>query len=325
MAPNRPTPRTLAPKWTAGDYDSTIEARVEELAGGQHGLVTRAQLLGIGLGKGAVKYRVNSSRLWPVQRGVYRVGPLVSPRMREMAAVLACGPKAVISHRSVAVVWQQLPPPRELAPMDVTVRSQDRRRRPGVRLHRCEGLEPDEVTTIEGIPVTTPARTLLDLASTVSSRELEQALARAERSGLVKREKLLSLVARHPRHRGARVLLSLLREGAAPAFTRSEAEERFLALMRKSRLPVPETNVTLEGYEVDFLWRRERLVVEVDGFAFHSSPGQFERDRTRDAQLSAEGLQVVRVTWRQLVNEPEAMLVRLALTLARHSAVGGLA
>jgi very-short-patch-repair endonuclease len=292
------------------------ERTITDLASRQHGLVTRAQLLGAGLGPDAVRYRVRAMRLRPVQRGVYRVGPLISPNAREMAAVLACGPEAVISHRSAAALWRLLPERDASAPVDVTVPAPDRRRRPAILIHRGPGLNADEVTTVDRVPTTVPARTVLDLAGHVGRRDLERALARAARRGLADHSELSALMERHPRRRHVGALRALLRERAGPALTRSEAEERFLALIGKARLPVPEVNAVLAGYEVDFLWRADRLVVEVDGFAFHSSRSAFETDRQRDGHLSSRGLRVMRVTWRQIVDEPEAMLVRLAHSLA---------
>jgi very-short-patch-repair endonuclease len=182
------------------------------------------------------------------------------------------------------------------------------------------------VTTVLGVPTTTPARTVFDLAAVIGARPLEQALARTEREGLATLDDVWSLMRRHPRRSGARALRALLDQAGGPAMTRSRAEDRFLELIAKSQLPRPETNVDAGGYEVDALWRTERLVVEVDGFAFHSSRERFENDRRRDALLTARGYQVIRVTWRQMVQEPEAMLVRLARALdarADSDAAGG--
>ena len=200
------------------------------------------------------------------------------------------------------------------------VRSANRRRRAGVRLHRSNDLEPDEVTSVDGIPTTTVARALLDFAAVAASRELEQALARAERHELVSAEELTRVMARHPKHRGVRALRQLVPENGKPALARSEAEERLIELVRKAQLPNPETNTRAAGIEVDFLWRAERLVVEVDGFAFHSSARRFERDRDRDGLLLARGFQVMRLTWRQLTDEPELILVRLAQALSQRPA-----
>lgn len=164
--------------------------------------------------------------------------------------------------------------------------------------------------------VTAPARTLLDLAEVVSSRELERAVAEAQVRGLVRISQLHAAIARAPGRHGAAPLRALLDADTGPALTRSEAEQRLLTLVRAARLRSPETNVRFGRYEVDFLWRAERLVLEVDGYAFHSSRAAFERDRLRDAELQLAGLRVVRVTWRQIVDEPEALVARLAQALA---------
>lgn len=197
------------------------------------------------------------------------------------------------------------------APVDVTVPIGDRCRRPGICAHRS-AVGREEMTKVDRIPITVPARTLLDLASIVGQRALEQALARAEREGLLRLSDLSSLIGRYGRRPGASPLLALIGEGAEPVLARSEAEERFLALVRKAPLPAPQANVRVGGSEVDFYWRSERVVVEVDGFAYHSSAATFDRDRQRDAELASKGVHVVRVTWRQIVREPEAVLVRLA-------------
>jgi very-short-patch-repair endonuclease/predicted transcriptional regulator of viral defense system len=292
------------------------EAAIADLAARQHGLVTRRQLFGAGLTPAMVKGRVAAGRLRPVHRGVYLIGPLVTPYTREMAAALASGPRAFVSHRSAAPLWQLLPRRPDAARVEVSVEERDVGRRPGIRSHRVRPFEPDEVTAVDGIPVTSPERTLLDLASVIGARDLEQALARAERHELTSTDKLLSLVNRHRRRRGIRVLRALLESDAQPSLTRSEAEERFLALIRKAGLPRPQTNVYVGGHEVDFFWPDQRIIVEIDGFAFHSSQKKFENDRRRDAELAALGFQVIRVTWWQLVKEPEATLVRVAQALA---------
>ncbi len=249
-----------------------------------------------------------------MQHGVYLVGPLVHPRAREMAAALACGAGAVVSHRSAAVLWQ-LWPDREGAPIDVTVPLRHRGRRPGLHTHRVRTLPNDEVTKLDAIPITTPARTILDLAAVAPSREVEQAVAQAIRERLNTHAETLGLLERYPRRPGGPLLRALLNSDAAPALTRSEAEDRLLALIRRARLPNPDVNAMLGAHEVDFLWRAQGLVVEVDGFDFHSSRARFESDRRRDADVSALGCRVVRLTWRQITREPEATLVRLAQAL----------
>ena len=221
-----------------------------------------------------------------------------------------------MSQRSAAALWELLPDGDRSAPVDVIIPEGDYRK-PHIRVHRMPNLRPCEVTTLERIPITTPARTLLDVAAAAPGRELERALAQALNRRVTNRAVLLELLShQHVRRAGASRLRALLESGQ-PAFTRSEAEEQFLALIRKAQLPAPEVNVKVGGLEVDFLWRAERFVTEIDGFTFHSSAGTFESDRRRDAVLAAAGMRVTRVTWRQMVNEPEALLVRLAQALAR--------
>jgi very-short-patch-repair endonuclease len=240
-----------------------------------------------------------------------------------MAAVLACGDNAAVSHWSAAELWQMLPGRGPDTPVNVTVVHGRIGRRPGVCAHHVRTLRPDETTKHDGIPITTPARTLYDLASAgATDRELERALASAFDQRLTTRSRILSLLSAHPaRGGGGSRIRVLLEPGLWPAMTRSEAEERFLGLVRKAQLRKPGVNVRVEGRERDFCWRTERLVVEVDGRAFHSSGRSFEQDRRRDAELVAAGFRVMRVTWRQMAEEPEALMVRLALALARPAGV----
>jgi very-short-patch-repair endonuclease len=220
-----------------------------------------------------------------------------------------------VSHHTAAALWQLAPGPLATEPVEVLVAGLARGRLAGVRAHRMGRLDADETTLLERIPITTPARTLLDLGAATAPREFERVVAHAEREGLASQEALASLAARHPRHRGAPALRRILAVQGGPQLTRSEAESRLLELFRRGRLPAPSANARVAGYEVDFLWRAERVVVEVDGFAFHSSVRAFERDRRRDATLAAAGFRVIRVTWRQIVDEPESILVAMARTL----------
>jgi hypothetical protein len=200
-------------------------------------------------------------------RGVYAVGPIQSEDAPAFGAVLASGEGAALSHRSAAALWRMCRHAPS-SPVDVTVPSPRCPNRDGIRIHRVEALRPDEVTRLRRIAVTTPARTLLDLATQLPLRELEQAIAQAERSYAGTERRLLALLARYPARPGTPKLRQLLHCPGRPALTHSEAEERFLALVRKAGLPAPEVNVALFGYELDFLWRQEGLAVEIDGFAF---------------------------------------------------------
>ncbi len=304
---------------------ASIEGKVAAFASRQHGVITRGQLLDAGFTRQMVDRRVRSGRLRPLHWGVYLLGALVGPlepvRAREMAAVLACGGRAFASHENGALLWGLLHVERD-ASVHVTVEGVDRGRRPGICAHRVVVLAAEDAAEVDGVPVTSPARTLVDIAARVRPRVLEQAMAEAERKELVTPGDVLAALNRKGRARGAPLLRRMIMARESPAFTRSTAEERLLALVRRGRLPAPQTNVQVAGTEVDFLWPDERVTVEVDGFAYHSSRRSFENDRRRDARLMALGLRIVRVTWRQLNDEPDAVLVRLAQTLVWTSAAG---
>jgi very-short-patch-repair endonuclease len=289
------------------------DREVARIAAGQRGLVTYAELRGAGLGRGAIEHRIRHGRLHRMYRGVYLVGHSVAPPLaRELGAVLACGDGAVVSHRCAAQVWGLLPEAE--GDVDVTVPGSDREDRDGIHVHGGR-LDPRDVTRHQGLPLSAPARTLIDVAGTSAEREVERAYAEALARRLVTRVALQAAVKRAGRRAGVAVVRRLLEAEHGPALTRSEAEERLLALLRAGGLPEPDTNARVGPYEVDFLWRTERLAVEVDGYAFHSSRAAFERDRRRDAELQDAGLRVRRVTWAQIVHEPEALLVRLARAL----------
>ncbi len=186
------------------------------------------------------------------------------------------------------------------------------RHRPGIRVHNVRTLE---WTTHRGIRVTTPARTLLDLAATVSADDLARAVEEARVLRLVTDADLRAILDAHPRRAGSAALRRELDVEAR--LTRSEAERRLLDLIRRAQLPLPETNVRVLGHEVDALWRAQRLIVEIDGFDAHGTRAAFERDRARDARLVAAGYRVIRITWRQLHDEPARTIAQLATALAQ--------
>ena len=297
------------------------DQKIAQIASGQRGLVTRNQLLAVGLGRGALAHRISARRLHRVHRGVYLVGHTVLPPLaREMAAVLALGGGAVLSHRSAARCW--LLTPGSEGDIDVTVAGRIVANRRGVRVHCVSTLDSRDTTRRHDLPITTPARTLLDLADVADERELERAVDEAFVRRLVDRRRLVAVLARAPGRHGAAPLKALIRREGGPTLTRSEAEERVLSLVRAARLPAPEVNVRIEGHVVDLYWRQERLVVEIDGWKYHSTRAAFERDRRRDADLDAAGLRVIRVTWRQIVDEREALVARLVRALMVRSASG---
>jgi very-short-patch-repair endonuclease len=296
---------------------TSIEERIGSLARRQHGVVTRAQLLELGLSPKAVRHRAKTHRLRQLHRGVYLVGPIMPARAREMAAVLAIGLYAGLSHWSAAWLWRLISPQRGDTPVDVSVVGGNHAGRTGIRLHRVSRLDPDERAIVDAIPTTTVARTLVDLASVTDGRSLERAIATAEREKLIGRPELESMVTRYRGWPGMRALRAVLAENNGPLLTRSEAEARFLSLIRKARLPAPKTNVMVEGYEVDFLWPVQRIVVEVDGYRYHGSRPQFEKDRRRATELAARGIQVISLSWRQIVNDSLATAVQLGQALVR--------
>jgi predicted transcriptional regulator of viral defense system len=281
------------------------ERVVAGIAARQHGVVTTAQLVAAGIGPRGIAGRVRDGRLRRLHRGVFLFGPLTGPWTREMAAVLACGEGAVVGYQAAGALWRIRPPWH--GPIDVIV---TRHPRPGpkIRIHRAR-LDVRETRRREGIPVTSPARTLLDLAAVVDERDLARALNEAQVLRLVTPQELAQIIGRG--RPGSAALRAQLEAQNEPSLTRSEAEIAFLELVHDAGLPPPETNVTVLGHEVDFLWRAQKLIVEVDGFAFHSSRQAFERDRRRDARLQAAGFRVIRFTYLQIVNEPTTIVACL--------------
>jgi very-short-patch-repair endonuclease len=233
-----------------------------------------------------------------------------------MAAVLACGPRALVSHGSAAWLWEAGERPGGSSPVDVTVPRDVRVRRAGIRVHRATTLAAEDATTVDGIPITTPARTLVDLAAVLSARELERAVARAERRRLVTGDQLSALVAAHRGRPGIATLSRVIAQEGGVAFTRSRLESLFADAVRRFGLPVPAFNQRVAGHELDCYWPDARMAVELDGAAYHASWKSHENDRRRDADLSAAGIHVVRVTWRQLIHDTERTMVRIAQALA---------
>jgi very-short-patch-repair endonuclease len=277
--------------------------------------VTRSQLLAHGVGRGAIESRRRAGRLTLLHRGVYRVGPVELALARHMAAALACGDGAVVSHDDAGRIAK----PRSGVRPDPRIDPEHEPfRRPGIHVRRVH-LPREELTTVKQIPVTNVARTILDLAVTRPAVDVEELLAEVFARKLTSRADLDRLLDRHRGRPGVPVLREILAPGP-PGRIRSEAERRLLALVRAAGLPRPRVNARIDGYEVDFLWPDHRLVVEVDGHAFHSNRPQRERDSRRDRDLAVHGYLVLRVTWRQIDREPEALVARIAALLERLSA-----
>jgi hypothetical protein len=268
--------------------------------------VTRAQLLAVGLGREGINYRAKLGRLHRVYRGVYAVGRPPTTRLEKAAAaVLACGDRAALSHGSALTLWGFWK--RWDEPFHVSVVGD--RRPKGIRTNRPGGLLRRDVRIHQGIRVTSPARTLLDMAPAIRPKSLTRAINDWRRAELVTLEALADVVRRFPHHPGAPVLRPHISARHGP--TRSEFEDRFLAFCGRFGLPTPKVNVIVAGYLVDAYFEAERLIVELDGWDFHNDRASFEDDRERDAATLALGIATVRITWERLHEEPEKEAGRL--------------
>jgi hypothetical protein len=291
---------------------------VARLADRHHGNVTRAQLLRLGLSDDAIAHRVRTGRLHPVFRAVYAVGrPPKTALEWAAAAVLACGPDALLSHRSALALWGLAQWPRAI---HVTVPTD--RRPKGIRVHRANGLIGRDRRTHQGIRVTSPDRTLLDSAPGLRKQALTRAFNDAWRARLLKPQSIADVVERFPHHPGAHCLKPFIDVKGGP--TRSDWEDGFPKFCKQHGLPEPVMCTYVAGYEVDALFCAERLIVELDSWRFHSDPESFERDRDRDADTLAADHETVRITWTRIVERPvpEAARVQKILELRRRRLAG---
>ena len=293
------------------------DAAIAQLAARQHGVVTRRQLVDAGLGPNAIARRVRIGWLHRVHRGVYSVGhrPLTR-EARWMAAVLACGDGAGLSHACATAHWEIRPYTGTW--IDVTVpTTAGRTRRDRIRLHRSSTLTADDVTAHRGIPVTTIARTLLDVAATLREASLARTIEQTEIRRLFDLKTVDETLARNPHHAGAKRLRRALALYRDDEFSRSELEQAFLALCDAHGIPRPLVNHVVEGREVDFFWPDQRVIVETDGRATHFTIAAFEGDRERDTRLVALGYRVLRFTELQIRTDAATVAQRVAAALAR--------
>jgi Transcriptional regulator, AbiEi antitoxin/Protein of unknown function (DUF559) len=276
---------------------ATRDAEIALVAGRQHGVVTSAQLGACGLSGAAISKRVRAGRLHRVHRGIYAVGHGgLSRGGRWMAAVLALGSDAALSHMSAAALWGLLKP--ENGPIDVSLPSNSgRRRRSGIRIHRCASLRPDQVTVRHRIPVTTPLRTIEDLTMIVPPYLVRRATRQAQLAGY----------------------RLDVRAAARTKGTRSDLELDFLAFCAKHSIPPPAVNVRVGRWTVDFLWRTEKVAVETDFFDYHRGSVAFEDDHQRDLDLRRAGLAVRRYTGAQIRNHPAQVVADLGEVLGSAS------
>jgi very-short-patch-repair endonuclease len=295
-----------------------IERAVTSVAGSQHTIITAAQLAECGLGRRAIAYRLATRYMRVVFRGVYSIGcGELPPLAREHAALLASGEAAFISHHSAAFVWGLLKTAPEV--VEVSLCGRSRGSRDGLHVHRIKSIDRRELRRWDGLWVSSPARAVLEIAGTGSADELANVIDEGLARRLLQRSDLQAVLARNRPCRGAARLATLIADAGAMAVTRSKAEKRFLKLIRAARLPLPETNARLGRYEPDFMWSRERLVVEIDGYNFHSGPDAFRRDREKALALREHGLDVLRFTPDHVFEQPEMVLARVAQELARRA------
>lgn len=298
--------------------DTTRHSRSAEawrLAKGQHGVIARRQLLALGFSPKAIKHRISIGRLYPIYRGVYAVGrPSLTPHGRWMAAVLACGGDAALSHSSAAALWRIGIEQGGL--VELSLPSQSHRQIPGLRVHRRPSLRPRDVTAEFGIPVTTPVQTLIDMTLRLDRSGIERAINEADKYNLAHPPGIRRALDARAGEPGVARLRHIL-DRRTFRLTKEELERRFLPLVAKAGLPVPLTGQWVNGFEVDFYWPDLGLVVETDGLRYHRTPAAQARDRLRDQTHTAAGLTQLRFTHEQVRYEPEYVRRILAQTASR--------
>ncbi|MGH2715309.1 MAG: type IV toxin-antitoxin system AbiEi family antitoxin domain-containing protein [Thermoleophilaceae bacterium] len=303
--------------------DPPPDWRLARLASRQHGVVTRRQLEALGIRGTAVTRRIATGRLQRLYRGVFAVGHVQRTREgRWIAAVMACGPGAVLSHLDAAALWKIYDA--RAAKIHVTTTTRSPRRIAGIRAHRARRLDAADVTVKEGIPVTTVARTLVDLTDPLGCDRVLRAMREAEYLELLDLDALNAAVQRAHGRRRLGVLTSALARHRPGQIVRDELEHRFQELVHAAGLPEPQTNVMVKTrrrvYRVDCLWRDEGIAVELDGRSAHARVTAFEADRARDAALTAIGLRPLRFTWHRVTEEGTEVIAELGATLAQASA-----
>jgi very-short-patch-repair endonuclease len=289
----------------------TRDELIAGLAGRQYGIVTRDQLRGEGLSADVVDLAIAAGRLHPLFRGVFAVGHKALPRESWwMAALLACGDSSALSHHAGGAVWGFRHPP--TLPVHVTTPSDRGRKQRNLVVHRSH-LGPTDVIRINNLRVTTPARTIVDLAATLGPRAMRETVERAQDGRRFHREEIARIATGRPGTKKLRELIALMSPDKDNA--RSHLERVFLKLIRKARLPRPEVNLPIAGNRRDFVWPAARLAIEVDGYAYHSSKEDQLRDRRRDRRLTVLGWRPARFTYEEVAFEPALVATELAALL----------
>jgi hypothetical protein len=299
--------------WTpeASQLDTPPDVRLAVLAAEQHGVVSATQLLRLGLPRTAIQVRVRNGRLHLVHRGVYAVGhEALSLDGRFVAATLACGPRSWLGYRAGAGHWEIMEWDDDAYVIEVVVEGSAGRRRPGLRIHRTRRMDRRDVIRHRGIWVTTPARTLLDLADVLPDKGLRRAVRQAQALNLVGLRQLADVLTRAQGRRGATRLAALLAEGPTP--TRTELEDLVLGVVLDGGFTRPDINRRHGSVYPDLRWPEQRLTVECDSKTWHSGKLAGEDDAERQARLEAAGERVLRVTWEQALKNPEQTVARIA-------------
>lgn len=293
------------------DQSGSVDQKIARIASRQLGLITLPQLLAVGLSKAAVAKRVERGALHRVYRGVYRVGHQAPDQETQyLAAVFACGEGAVLSGAAAAIIWglRRGSPPPEVT----TTRN---RRVPGVRTHRVRELRAGEVTKRNDIPVTTPARTLVDLAARLPLDDLAEACHVAQVRYRTTANQVETVLDRRPKTKGAGNV-RLIFEGDTDVFL-SKLERLFLSLLKRAALPLPRTNKKKDSYYVDCRWPEQKLTVELDSYRYHHSRHAWEQDHRRAREARRRGDEFRRYTWGDVTEDGEAVTEEVAALLAR--------
>jgi very-short-patch-repair endonuclease len=316
-----PAGQSGAPDWVLFDGAGWPDREIARLAAEQRAVVTRRQLLALGVEPGMIDRALARGRLHRLHQGVYSMVPfsVLPPLAAEHAAILACGERALLSHHSAAAVWGIRPFLR--GDIDVTLIGGERgRKRKGIRVHRTAHLDPRDARRYQQLPITSPARALLDIAPEISGRSLEWALDQALVKRLTTRGQIKAVLAAYPHRPGTPKLQALLDPDRPTTITRSHPEEQLLDRLRKAGLPAPEVNARVGNYTADFLWRPEKVILEIDGYHYHHTRAAFERDHQRDSEHQRDDYLVIRVTPRQLRRNVDALIVQTAIALDRRRA-----
>jgi very-short-patch-repair endonuclease/predicted transcriptional regulator of viral defense system len=297
----------------------SADMQVAQRARRQHGVLKHAHLVEAGLRRGTIAHRAKTGRLRRLHHGVYALGagPL-PPLAPVIAAVYAYGHRTYASYTSATRIWDFGPQPGGV--VHVTVVGRDARSRPGIRVHAVKHLDKRDVLIRHNVPVTAPARTIVDIAADLPPHRLRRAMDEAITKRLTTEAQIKDALERAPTKKGTAALRAILNAAVEPAITRSEAEEIFLGIVEAGGLPRPKVNAMVHGYEVDFYWPDHEVVVEIDGYRYHGHRSAFERDHARIADLATKGIQLIPFTWRQITETRDVALAQTAAALATRSA-----